>query len=307
MISMILALALATTPCRTELIVLGTSQDAGTPQIGNPRDPAWQDPSLRATASSLALVDHKTGKRYLFDATPDLREQLHWLDLHDPGSHADIALDGIFLTHAHIGHYAGLMFLGRESADTKGIPVYAMPRMRSFLTDNGPWSQLVKLSNITIMPIDDNVATTLGDGVSVTPHRVPHRDEYSETVGFVIAGTSASALYLPDIDSWDLWESRMGIRIEDMIAKVDIAFIDATFFDNAELPAAFARAIPHPRVTESIARFASLPARMRARIRFIHLNHTNPARFATSAARRQVEQSGAKVAYLGERFCLSNR
>lgn len=307
MLNALLSLALATAPCTAELVVLGTSQDAGTPQISHPKDLAWRDRSLQAFASSLAVVDHEAGKRYLFDATPDMREQLQWLDTHDPSPRPGVGLDGIFLTHAHIGHYAGLMFVGRESADTKGIPVYAMPRMRSFLADNGPWGQLVRLNNISIKPLEDKGPVALGDGLTVTPLLVPHRDEYTETVGFIIAGRSAKALYLPDIDSWDLWESRMGVRIEDMIAKVDLAFIDATFFDNAELPEAAARMIPHPRIADTIARFATLPADLRARIRFTHLNHTNPARFAGSSARRAIEASGARVAALGDRLCLSRK
>lgn len=305
MLNALLSLALAAAPCSAELVVLGTSQDAGTPQIGHPEDPAWRNPALRATAASLALIDHATGKRYLFDATPDLREQLQWLDTHDPAKGRGLGIDGIFLTHAHIGHYAGLMFLGRESAGSQGIPVYAMPRMAKFLTDNGPWGQLVALGNITLKPLSEGTPATLESGIAVTPYAVPHRDEYSETVGLMIAGTTARALYLPDIDSWELWESRMHIRIEDMIARADVAYIDATFFDDSELPPAVAAKVPHPRITASMARFAALPAAVRARIRFIHLNHTNPARFADSAARAKIEAAGFGVAELGERFCLS--
>lgn len=305
MLNALLSLALAAAPCSAELVVLGTSQDAGTPQIGHPEDPAWKNPALRATASSLALVDRATGKRYLFDATPDLREQLQWLDTHYPAR--GLGIDGIFLTHAHIGHYAGLMFLGRESAGSRGVPVYAMPRMAKFLTDNGPWGQLVTLSNISLKPLNEGAPATLGSQLAVTPYAVPHRDEYSETVGFVIAGTSGRALYLPDIDSWELWESRTHIRIEEMIAKVDVAYIDATFFDDSELPPAIAAKVPHPRITASMARFAGLPAEVRARVRFIHLNHTNPARFTDSAARARIKAAGFGMAETGERFCLSKR
>ena len=40
---------------------------------------------------------------------------------------------GIFLTHAHIGHYSGLIHLGKEALGAKGISVYAMPKMSFFL------------------------------------------------------------------------------------------------------------------------------------------------------------------------------
>ncbi len=251
------------------------------------------------------MVDRATGKRYLFDATPDLREQLEWLDAHDPSREPGLGIDGIFLTHAHIGHYAGLMFLGRESAGTRGIPVYAMPRMSEFLTRNGPWSQLVSLNNIALRTLAANKPEAFAPGLSVMPLPVPHRDEFSETVGFLISGTGGKALFLPDVDSWDLWESRMGMRIEDLIARVGVAYIDATFFDDSELPPALAATVPHPRVVQTMARLAALPPELRRRVRFIHLNHTNQARFADSAARREILAKGFGVAALGERFCLS--
>lgn len=286
-------------PCQTELVVLGTSQDAGTPQIGHPEDPAWRDPVLRAWAASLALVDHASGRRYLFDATPDLREQLQWLDTHDIKRTPGLGIDGIFLTHAHIGHYAGLMFLGRESANSRDVPVYAMPRMAEFLKANGPWSQLVSLNNIALRPLAAGTATTLPEGVTVTPYLVPHRDEYSETVGFVIAGPGGKALYLPDIDSWEKWDQ----RLEDMLASVDVAYLDGTFFDDTELgdPARM-KSVPHPRIADTLRR---LPPALAAKIHFIHLNHTNPARFPDTVKRREAEGDGAKFAALGERFCLS--
>lgn len=299
MFTTLAALALAAAPCQTELVVLGTSQDAGTPQIGHPEDPAWRDPALRAWAASLALVDHASGRRYLFDATPDLREQLQWLDTHDPKRAPGLGIDGIFLTHAHIGHYAGLMFLGRESANSRAVPVYAMPRMAQFLASNGPWSQLVGLGNIALQPLAAGTATALPEGITVTPYIVPHRDEYSETVGFVIAGPGGSALYLPDIDSWDKWDQ----RLEEMLARVDLAYLDATFFDDTELgdPARM-RSVPHPRVADTLRR---LPPALAAKVRFIHLNHTNPARFPDAAKRREAEAGGAKFATLGACFCLS--
>ena len=301
MLSALAALALAATSCQTELVVLGTSQDAGTPQIGRNTDPAWRDPKQRAWAASLALIDHESGRRYLFDATPNLTDQLHWLDMHHPSRAPGIGIDGIFLTHAHMGHYTGLMFLGREAANTRSVPVYAMPRMARFLRDNGPWSQLVTLDNIALRPLTADMATQLPGNISVTPWLVPHRDEFSETVGFVIAGAGRRALYLPDLDSWEKWDK----RLEDVLADVDVAYVDATFFDDNELgdPARM-KSVPHPRVADTAARLRLRPD-LAAKVRFIHLNHSNPARFAGSKQRRAIERDGLGFARLGERYCLS--
>lgn len=301
MLSALAALALAAASCQTELVVLGTSQDAGTPQIGRNADPAWRNPKLRAWAASLALIDHESGRRYLFDATPNLTDQLHWLDTHHPKRTPGLGIDGIFLTHAHMGHYTGLMFLGREAGNTRGVPVYAMPRMAQFLTTNGPWSQLVALDNIVLRPLAANTATPLPGNISVTPYLVPHRDEFSETVGFVIKGGGRSALYLPDLDSWEQWDR----RLEEVLADVDVAYVDATFFDDNELgdPARM-KSVPHPRVADTAARLRLRPD-LAAKVRFIHLNHTNPARFPGSKQRRAIEQDGLGFAGLGERYCLS--
>ena len=290
--------------CSAEFIILGTAQDAGAPQIGNSNDPAWQDASLKGHATSAALVDYKTGARYLFEATPDMREQLYTLDEIFPPTNDDpLGLSGVFLTHAHIGHYAGLMFVGHESAGTKGLNVYAMPRMGDYLQSNGPWSQLVDFGNIKLQPLAAGKTTALKGGLSVTPYQVPHRDEFSETVGFEISSGSNSVLFLPDIDSWDEWEG-YGQTIEARLAAVDYAFLDATFYDDNELPGRDMSAIPHPRLKGSMDRFDSLPQAERDKVRFIHFNHTNAARFKDSDISKEISRRGYKLAKAGERYCL---
>lgn len=303
-------LDLASTPepssCDVEFMVLGIGQDGGAPQIDRHADPAWADPDQRLFAASGVLMDHRDGSRFLFEATPDIRAQLYLLEQEVGPAKADmpIGLSGVFLTHAHIGHYAGLMFAGHESAGANGLPVYAMPRMAEYLSANGPWDQMVRYNNIEIEPLQDGSAAQLRDKLSVTPHRVPHRDEYSETVGYVIDGPSRSILFLPDIDDWDRWEVEHGKRIENMIAAVDVAYLDATFFDNNELPGRDMSAIPHPRLSNSMERFSTLPVSEKRKVRFFHLNHTNPVRLVGSEARKAVNRMGFRIAERGERVCL---
>lgn len=291
--------------CTVEFIILGTAQDAGAPQIGNSEDPAWRDASVRGHAASAALVDHQSGTRYLFEATPDMREQLYTLDqIAPPKNAAPLGVSGVFITHAHIGHYAGLMFAGHESAGTKELNIYAMPRMSDYLRRNGPWSQLVEFGNIRLQPLAESRAVALSDDIAVTPYQVPHRDEFSETVGFEIRGGGKAALFLPDIDSWDEWETAYGHTIETRLAVVDYAFLDATFYDDNELPGRDMSAIPHPRVKDSMDRFDKLPKSEQAKVRFIHLNHTNPARFEDSDKSKDIAKRGYKLAKTGERYCL---
>ncbi|MEP3889235.1 MAG: MBL fold metallo-hydrolase [Hellea sp.] len=291
--------------CSAEFIILGTAQDAGAPQIGNSGDPAWRDAALRGHAASAALVDYQSGARYLFEATPDMREQLHMLDgMAPPQNAAPLGLSGVFLTHAHIGHYAGLMFAGHESAGTKSLNVYAMPRMTDYLKQNGPWSQLVEYGNIKLQPLTAGTAAKLADDVRVTPYQVPHRDEFSETVGFEIMARDKAVLFLPDIDSWAEWEQAYGQTIEARLSAVDYAFLDATFYDDNELPGRDMSAIPHPRLKGSMDRFDKLPKSEQSKVRFIHLNHTNPARFETSDVSQKIARRGYKLAKAGERYCL---
>lgn len=265
------------------LLVLGTAQDGGYPQAGCAKaccKPVWDDAQQRRFVSCLAVVDPDSGERFLLDCTPDFRDQLRLLDqlAPQPGKTTQQKvirrqpIDGVLPTHAHVGHYAGLIHLGREVMGAEAVPVFAMPRMKYFLETNGPWSQLVELQQIDLRRIVAGEKFQLNARISATPFLVPHRDEFSETVGFQIDGPNRSALYLPDIDKWERWD----VRIEDRLAAVDIAFLDGTFFNADELPGRDMQEIPHPFVQESVDRFAKLPDAERAKVHFIHLNHSNP-------------------------------
>ncbi|HSY48599.1 MAG TPA: MBL fold metallo-hydrolase [Thermoanaerobaculia bacterium] len=254
-------------------IVLGIAQDGGYPQAGCNRPDciaAWHDLKLRQRVVSLAIVDPQSHQRWIIDATPDFPSQLRTLDEAAPRADGAPLLDGILLTHAHIGHYLGLAQLGREVIGARSVRVYAMPRMREFLERNAPWDQIVKLQNIELAPLEDGVAVSLNERISVTPLRVPHRDEYSETVAFLIRGPSRSILWLPDIDKWEKWST----PLESVLARVDVAYLDGTFYDASELPGRDLREIPHPLITETLSRLAASP--MLAKVRFIHLNQSNP-------------------------------
>jgi len=277
--------------------VLGIAQDAGFPQAGCAKTCcravfAGEVPPRLPVC--LALVD-SDGRRYMFEATPAFPRQLHALNRLAP-ARAAAAPDGIFLTHGHIGHYTGLMHLGREVMGAREVPVYAMPRMVAFLGGNGPWDQLLRLGNIRLHGIKADTPEVLSARLRVTPFLVPHRDEYTETVGYLIEGPRRKLAFIPDIDKW----SRLARPIEELIARVDVAYLDATFYADGELPGRNAAEVPHPFVTESLARFAALPESERAKVRFIHFNHTNPLLQPESKAAAAVKAAGMHVAREGE-------
>ena len=276
------------------IVVLGIAQDAGYPQMNCNKSccqKAWKNIGLQRTPSCLALVDPTTNEQWIIDATPNIKDQLQLLK-----SKTGIEeIDGVILTHAHIGHYTGLIHFGREAVGSNKIPVFAMPRMSNFLQENGPWSQLVNLENISIKKLKSDSSIDLNKNIKIIPFLVPHRDEFSETVGYKVLINEKILLFIPDIDKWGKWET----NISDLIKEVDYAFLDATFYKNGELKRDM-REIPHPFVEESIRLFAILPYSEKQKIHFIHFNHTNPLLQEGSYAQKEILEKGFKLAKEGQ-------
>jgi pyrroloquinoline quinone biosynthesis protein B len=276
------------------LVVLGVAQDGGFPQAGCKKsccEKSWINLKKREYVSCVAWVDPIRKKYWLFDATPDMPEQMHYLS-----EKYNVELAGIFLTHAHIGHYTGLTHLGREVMGTKNIPVFGLPRMHKYLSEHGPWKQLVELKNIQLIPLEADVPIQIADWFEVTAIKVPHRDEFSETAGFVVKGSVKSFFYLPDIDKWEKWDR----SIEEYINETDYSFLDGTFYNALELPGRNMSEIPHPFIIESMDRWKELPENEKNKIHFIHLNHTNPLLQKNHPYRKQLLLSGYNIAKMGD-------
>ncbi len=291
---LLLVLAGAAPAAGPEAIVLGVAQDGGFPHPGCRQTAcadARKDPSRRRLVASLGLVDPAAGKRFLIDATPDFGEQMERL-----GGMPD----GILLTHAHIGHYLGLAQLGREVLGAKKAPVYCTPSMAKFLRGNLPWSRLVSLGNIEIREIEPGAEFALTPDLGVTAIRVPHRDEDSDTVAFLVRGPNRKVLWLPDIDRWERWDCRLANFLADPTLT---AFVDGTFFSADEIPGRSLAEIPHPLVPDTIALLETGPA-AKGRLVFVHLNHTNRLLWDADAV-RAVERRGFSVAREGQTVPLS--
>ena len=292
------------------ILVLGTAQDGGLPHAACGCERclrARRDPAFRRRVASLAIHLPASDRVVLIDAGPDIREQLAAVAAlrraPRPTGKVDRApVDGVFLTHAHIGHYLGLAFFGFEAVSTEGLSVYASPRMAAFLRANGPWSQLVRLGNIAITEIRPGVPVTLGEGVSVTGFPVPHRDEYSDTQAFVLRGPRASVLYVPDTDAWSTWSRPLPEVLK--AEKIDTALLDGTFYSPEEVPGRDVTKIGHPLMTETMDLLKPLVRDGKLRVLFTHLNHSNPALDPASAARKSIEARGFRVLDDGERLDL---
>ncbi|WP_299114815.1 MBL fold metallo-hydrolase [uncultured Winogradskyella sp.] len=289
------------TVSKTSLVILGTSQDAGYPQIGCTKSccvDKWDDVNS-TLVTSIGIIEPKEKKTYLFEATPDIKFQIKKLSSYIDNNSIQLP-NGIFLTHAHIGHYTGLMQLGREAINAKNIQVFSMPKMFDYLSSNGPWNQLVELGNIDLKAISNNTEVSINSNLKITPFIVPHRGEYTETVGYKIKGPNKTALFIPDIDKWEKWQ----ISIEDEIKKVDYAFLDATFYKNGEVGNRDMSEIPHPFVEESFKRLENMKSNDKSKVYFIHFNHTNPLLQKNSKAQKEVINLGFNFAKEGLVFEL---
>lgn len=282
------------------ITILGTAQDGGFPHIGCQKkccDDFYKGISPKQKVVSLGLIDREAQQKFLFEATPDISTQL--ADLENNHLKTNTIINGVFITHAHIGHYAGLLYFGKEALGKKDTRVYAMPKMKGFLENNGPWSQLVTDQNIVFSDLKKDTVIQLNHSLKVTPFLVPHRDEFSETVGYKIEGKNKSALFIPDINKWSLWEK----NIVEEVKKVDYAFLDATFFKEGEINRPMSE-VPHPFIVETVDLFKNESLTTKNKVIFIHFNHTNPALQPNSKERNELTLLGYKFATEGERFEL---
>jgi pyrroloquinoline quinone biosynthesis protein B len=285
--------------------VIGTAQDGGIPHIGcfcANCQRAWKEPQFSRLISSLALIDLIENKTFLVDATPDIRAQTKMVRecLSSQKKKKSFWPDGVLLTHAHIGHYTGLMFYGYEAQSTDQLPVYCSDRMNGFLAQNGPWSQLVDRRNIVTKKIRPEKLLSLTPRISILAFQVPHRDEFTDTLGFKIIGPNKSLLYIPDIQNWKIWDR----SIIDEIQKVDIALLDGTFHSPEELPTRDLSSIGHPFISDTMSLLKDVAENRKINIYFTHLNHSNFALDPDGDARKTMKKDAFDLAEEGMEFWL---
>jgi pyrroloquinoline quinone biosynthesis protein B len=281
------------------IYILGNTQDAGLPHIGC-QHPFCED-SFNVYeehyTTSIAVVNSDLKKYILFEATPDITYQLNNLkkNIFDEF----LLPESIYITHAHIGHYTGLMYFGREALGAKNQVLRVLPRMSNFLQKNGPWSQLVDINNIEIKEINFGSSTKELANIDITPVQVPHRDEYSETAGYIIKGKNKKALFIPDIDKWEKWDR----DLSQLAKEFDFLLIDATFYDSTEINRDISE-IPHPLVTETIGLLSELSKENKNKVYFIHMNHTNMMLDPDSELSKLVLSKGFNIARIGKKLYL---
>lgn len=281
------------------IYILGNTQDAGLPHIGCQHKFCQEnfDKYDQYFVTSIAVVDSDLRKYIMFEATPDITYQLN--NLNNSIFQEFLLPESLYITHAHIGHYTGLMYFGREALGSKNLLVKVLPKMSEFLKSNGPWNQLVNINNIEIQKLNFGESNNELTNISVTPIKVPHRDEYSETAGYVIQGKNKKALFLPDIDKWEKWDKNLVHLTEEF----DYLLLDATFYDSKEINRDI-NEIPHPLVTETMSLLDNLSSELKVKVYFIHMNHTNLMLDPESELSKLVESKGFNIARLGQKLNL---
>lgn len=290
---------LGSTQDTSHIILLGIAQDGGYPHLGCEAtccSTAWDHPEKQKMVISLAILDPDEKKWYLVEATPDISRQIHLLNRLTHNQYPYLP-EAIFISHAHIGHYSGLLQLGREVKNTKEIPVFGLPRFCEFIKSNGPWSQLVTLNNIVLQELNANQEIKLSKRISIQAIPVPHRDEFSETAAFKISCSKKKYLFIPDIDKWEKWDQ----SITDVVKESDYAFLDATFYSTDELKSRNIKEVPHPTVQETMQLFKGELESIRSKIVLIHMNHTNPLLW-DKTLQKQLKRQGFRLGQQGARY-----
>jgi pyrroloquinoline quinone biosynthesis protein B len=262
--------------------ILGTVQDGGVPHLGCScgicEEARNKCEKQRYNASVLLKENTEEDSiRYLIDATPDIRYQIN-------GDY----LDGVFISHGHLGHITGLLHFGEEALDADMIPVHVTDKTADYLNSNDPYRLLIDKNNIDVREFNDGDTQSLQGG-KIEARESEHTGVQTDSLSFMIHGEEKKLFYMSDIHSWTE-------KTLDCVSEADIAIIDGTFWNEEEIDRY--HEVPHPVMKETM----HLTEDWNTEIVFTHLNHTNPALRPDSEERKELEERGFKVAERGMEF-----
>ena len=174
--------------------------------------------------------------------------------------------------------------------------------MAAYLRTNGPWSQLVQYENISLNEVRPGEPFSPSSAVTITALQVPHRNEYADTVGFILRGPRHTALYVPDTSRWTDWNPDLLTQLETH--GIDLAILDGTFFSPDELPGRNLDNIGHPLIRTTMDLLEPRVRNNNLQVYFTHLNHTNPALDPEGPEQEEINKRGFHVLMDGQELPL---
>jgi len=300
--------------------VLGSAAGGGYPQWNcnhpNSRRARAKDPNAPARTQSSIAVSADGDQWVLFNASPDLRQQIYDNEiLHPSGALRASPIQAVVLTNADVDHVAGLLNL-RES---QAFNLYGTPRVLSVLEANTIFGVL-NPKFVTRHPLVLNEALHIvrpdGErlGVTVVPFAVPGKvalwlenEQQGDNFGTVDEDTIALEVkddggetkffYLPAC-------ARMTDELADRIRGADLVFFDGTLWVDDEMiregvGIKTGKRMGHMSVSGENGTIAALRDLAIARKVFIHINTTNPILISDTEQRKAAESEGWEVSYDG--------
>jgi pyrroloquinoline quinone biosynthesis protein B len=254
----------------------------------------------------------------LFNASPDLRRQIHDnVQLH-PAADAPLRaspIAAVVLTNADVDHVAGLLNL----RERQPLALYGHARVLGVLACNSIFNVLDPafvdrrpIPTDRDVPLLDQEGASLG--LSVQAFAVPGKialwledkgrpgfgTEEGDTLGLRISdNVGNSFFYIPAC-------AAMTTELAARLFGAALVFFDGTLWRDDEMIAAgvgtkTGARMGHMSCDATIAAFAPLGVKRKV---FIHINNTNPLFATGSAARAEAEAAGWNIADDGQEITL---
>jgi pyrroloquinoline quinone biosynthesis protein B len=300
-----------------KILILGTAAGGGFPQW-NSNDPAARraragDPAVQPQTQSSIAVSADGRRWVLFNASPDLRQQIDanpQLQPHAGDGLRASPIAAVVLSNADVDHVAGLLNL----RERQKLALYGHARVLDVLARNSIFNVLdpAFVARRALVPdvmeqLSDRDGASLG--IRIRPFTVPGKvalwledgaapalgTTAGDTIGFEIVTDGGHFFYIPGC-------AAMTPDLAARLSDAPLVLFDGTLWRDDEMIRAGVGAKTGRRMGHmscsgaegSMAAFAPLKV---GRKLFIHLNNTNPLLIADSPERAQAAAAGWEIAH----------
>ena len=305
--------------------VLGAAAGGGYPQWNcnhpNSRRARSSDPAAQQRTQSSIAVSVDGDHWFLFNASPDLRQQINENDvLHPREGLRHSPIQGVVLTNADVDHIAGLLNL-RES---QPLRLYGTNKVLDVLQGNNVFNVLnpkfVERIPLSLdVPLQLQLPNGVATGLVVVPFAVPGKvalwlEEKNKDVALAAVGEDTIALeirnanqeiqffYIPGC-------AEMTDDLADRLRGAPLVFFDGTLWRDDEMirddvGVKTGKRMGHMSMSGddgSIAAFDGLKVKRKV---FIHINTTNPVLLEDSDQRKFATKASWEVSYDGMEIIL---